>query len=361
MSLLRLKVNNFRNLHSLSLECESNFNLIFGANGSGKTSILESIYYLSRGRSFRSHTSNRIISYGAENFSIFGAVATHEGLTVPVGIEKTLNGKTRIKLGNDELTSSAELAQTLPLLMINPDSYSLLDGGPKMRRQFLDWGVFHVEPQFFSIWQRFHRALKQRNAALAQEVSAKEVKVWDAELVSHGLELTKLREHYIQQLVPVVEEILSQLIDLEGLVITFQRGWDPQSDLQQELDNAFVRDKHLGFTSVGPQKANLDIRINKLPVHDVLSRGEQKLLVFSMLLAQGIQLRRCSEKKCIYLLDDIAAELDTQRWQRIKAVLVELQAQVFITATDISFFSELRDSVPSKLFHVEHGTARTPL
>jgi len=355
MNLLRLKATSFRNLTALNIELSNGFNLIYGLNGSGKTSILESIHYLSLGRSFRTNLSNRVIQYQADSFSVFGVSMDETGATLAVGIEKFRQGKIRIKAGNDVTPTQAELARVLPLQLINPDSYSLLIDGPKLRREFIDWGVFHVEPHFFSLWQRFQRALKQRNASLQQAAPPAQTKAWDVEMVTSAQDLAQLRRDYLQKLTPLFFIILAELIELTDLTLEYHQGWEEGRNLVEVLESNFHRDLMQGYTQFGPQRADLVLKVQGSPVQDVLSRGEQKLVVLALRLAQGVLLRDLTGKCCIYLLDDISAELDSERRRYVVKYLAKLEAQVFATAVDQASLLELIDYKTTKMFHVEQG------
>lgn len=199
MQVFRLKISQFRNLANLDLEFSPRFNFIYGSNGSGKSSLLEAIHFLSLGRSFRSALASRAIHYEAQQFNLFSVVSGQVPTTL--GLEKTRQGKTRIKIGNN-IDSISELAKILPVQLVSPNSYHLLSGGPKARRQFIDWGVFHVEPHFFSIWQQFHQTLKQRNAALQSQALADQIKVWNSKLIEFSVEIARMRKKYLQQLTP---------------------------------------------------------------------------------------------------------------------------------------------------------------
>lgn len=352
MQLVRLKTTSFRNLAELDLEFSPCFNFIYGPNGSGKSSLLEAVYFLSRGRSFRSSLASRAIHYDAKEFNLFSLILGQ--LSISLGLEKTRQGKTKIKIGNNH-NSISELAKILPLQLINPNSYQLLSGGPKARRQFVDWGVFHVEPQFFQIWQRFQQVLKQRNAALQQQAPVNQIKIWNLELIGTANEITILREKYLQQLTPLITELMHKLLTLPGLSIDFYQGWDKKFSLDSILVNSIARDYKLAYTQFGPHRADLLIKLNGNPVHEVLSRGEQKLLTCALQLAQGILLKKITAKSCIYLFDDLFAELDPVKQNILMNLLQGLEAQVFITAIEESLIKDLETSVLGKIFQVEQG------
>jgi DNA replication and repair protein RecF len=352
MQLVRLKANCFRNLVDLDLEFSPQFNFIYGPNGSGKSSLLEAIYFLSLGRSFRSSLASRAIQYDAKSFSLFSLILGQCSITL--GLEKIRQGKTKIKIGNNS-NSIGELAKLLPLQLINPNSYQLLSGGPRLRRQFIDWGVFHVEPQFFQVWQRFQQILKQRNAALQQKIPINQIKIWDLELIETANEITILRNKYIQQLTPLITELIKKLLTLEGLSIDFYRGWDTKFSLDSILTSSIARDYKLSYTQFGPHRADLLIKLNGNPVHEMLSRGEQKLLTCSLQLAQGMLLKKITAKSCIYLFDDLLAELDLAKQNMLMHLLHSLESQVFITTVEKTLIQALEPSVLGKIFQVQQG------
>ena len=146
MPLRRLQVTDFRCLHSAAFDFDPQFTLISGANATGKTSVLEAIYVLGRGRSFRTRRLDRLIRRGEQHFVVFGEVDALQRI-VPVGVEGSDVG-IRAKVGGDKVTSLAELAPLLPVQIIDPEIHRLIEEGPAQRRRFLDWGVFHVEPKF---------------------------------------------------------------------------------------------------------------------------------------------------------------------------------------------------------------------
>jgi DNA replication and repair protein RecF len=351
MQVFRLKTKQFRNLLDLDLEFSPQFNFFYGPNGSGKSSLLEAIHFLSLGRSFRSTVASRAIHYEADQFNLFSVVFGTSLVTI--GLEKTRQGKTRIKI-DQNINPLSELAKILPIQLLNPDSYALLNGGPKIRRQFIDWGVFHVEPLFFSNWQQFHQTLRQRNAALQRRALREEIKVWDFRLIELALEITRMREKHLQLLIPMITSSVAELANLEGLSVDFYQGWEKQNTLEKVLSHFFLRDLHLGYTQYGPHRADLLLKLHGNPVHEVLSRGEQKLLAYALQLAQGVLLKKETDKACIYLFDDLFAELDFIKQRHLVSLLTRLGSQVFITVIDESLIRQLND-LDGKLFQVKNG------
>jgi DNA replication and repair protein RecF len=188
VSLVKLQLSDFRNIQQASLKLSPGLNILVGRNGSGKTSVLEAIHYLGLGRSFRTHLTGRVIRQGERAFTLF-AQCELEGRQVPIGLAKDKSGETQLKIAGTQAQRLADLAELLPVQLIHPDGFNLLTGGPQARRAWLDWGVFHQEPTFFSLWGRVRRLLKQRNALLRQSTQYRPLAFWDQELVRLGADV----------------------------------------------------------------------------------------------------------------------------------------------------------------------------
>lgn len=354
MSLQHIQVNNFRNLTCVQLELSSVCNLFYGANGAGKTSILEAICFLGLGRSFRSHLLRRITQEGADGFTLFGKIYRDNTL-IPVGITRAISGDGQTRIAGETVNSVAELARLIPIQLINQHSYRLFELGPKMRRQFIDWGMFHVEPTFLSLWKRMLQILHQRNALLRTVSSWQGMSHWDIELVRTASELHTARQKFITIFTPIVNELLNQLLPNIVLTIDYYPGWKIARDLSNILQENFNGDTKLGYTQFGPHRADLLFKIGNAPAQDVLSRGQQKLLLIALHLAQGLMLRNLTQKSCIYLIDDLLAELDTQKSLLVAQILNEIKAQLFITSLDETYIKSLFPSQEIKMFNVTHG------
>jgi DNA replication and repair protein RecF len=350
-----LEVCQFRNLHYVRVEPSSKLNLIYGDNGSGKTSFLEAIHYLGLGRSFRTSFSDCIVENKHDKLSIFANISDRQ-----VGVEKLVSGSTRFRMSGKDLNSVAELARILPIQLINTDIYELLNNGPKYRREFIDWGVFHVEHSFLALWKDLRRVLKQRNLAIKMRAPKNEIKLWDPLLVELTNKMTPIRTKYIEELKTVFFEILDELIPSDNFTLSYYSGWDEDKRFDSVLDEALEADIRLGYTQYGPHRADLDIRFSGTPVKDFLSRGQQKVFVYAMRLAQGLLLSKTMDKRCVYLIDDLPAELDEKKRKILSNFLMKLNSQVFITSIEpfsLDFFGIVNNECPIevKMFHVEHG------
>ena len=280
----KLQIQHFRNLGQAELYPSGRMNLLLGHNGSGKSSVLEAIHYLGLGRSFRTHLTNRVIMHGEKDFTIFSQLQRDDGL-INIGLQKDRQGNTQLKIDGKNADRLAQLASLLPLQLIHPEGYNLLTGGPQQRRAFLDWGVFHVEQQFFPLWGKVRRLLKQRNALLRQSTHYSPLEYWDLQLAEQSEMLSVFRQQYCEALLPLMTQICQELLPEYTFQATFYAGWQQEKSLHQMLQEGFERDKQLGHTAIGPHRADLRLRAEGVPVQDLLSRGQLKLLVCALRLA----------------------------------------------------------------------------
>lgn len=350
----KLNIHNLRNIKEASLSFVSDYNFFYGNNGSGKTSVLEAIYLLATGKSFRSHLKERIVSHQQQEMTVFAEICTANHKKTKLGFIKTINARAKLRIEGEYCRSLAVTAKLLPVLLIDPASYGLLEKGPKERRQYLDGGLFHVEQSFSEVSMHFQRCLKQRNAALKNQSNRMACQTWDVELSNLAEELTRLRKNYFAQLNPYFEHVIQTLDFNVSIRSGYVQGWSNDLPLPQALNDSFNKDWALGYTSIGPQKADIVYSINGIPAEDVLSRGQMKLTVSAMQFAQGKLYTALTGNASVYLVDDLASELDEINRKKLFILLKQLRGQFFITATHENAFSESID-IPHKMFHVEHG------
>lgn len=358
MALSRLQIHHVRNLRRASVSSLARVNVFSGPNGSGKTSLLEAVHLLGMARSFRGSSVRSLINHQALDCTVFGSVVAATGGHIDLGVQRGRSGEVQIKVAGAPVRTVAELVEYLPLQVINADSFELLTGSPATRRKFLDWGVFHVEQRFFGEWQRFQRCIKQRNKLLRRgNISHQELAVWTREFVASGEAINQYRAAYFEQLAPRFQSMVERLIpSLEPVELRFRRGWDRQVDLPTALENSAASDREQGFTHVGPQRADIRVLVGGHLAADTLSRGQQKLVVCALKLAQGQLMSEIGRGGCVYLVDDLPSELDQQHSRLVCNLLSSLGAQVFITCVeprDVRAVWPEADKLA--VFHVEHG------
>jgi DNA replication and repair protein RecF len=347
MSLTELRVTNLRCIESAELQLDPDLNLITGENGAGKTSILEAIYLLGRGRSFRTRTNERLVRYGQDALTVFGR--TDDEPAKRAGIEVPRDGATRARIDGRDVSTLLELSGVSAVQAIDPEIHKLIEQGPERRRRWLDWLVFHVEPNFGDHWARYQRALKQRNAAL--KAGTRDFSVWDAALIEHGGAISVVRRQAIERLGPYLDGLLSRFSGLT-VDIGFHAGWAQDHSLAEALKLAADRDRERGTTTAGPHRADVPLRIKNRLAREILSRGQQKLTAVAMIVAQIQLLKKETGARITLLLDDPAAELDAKNLQRLFEELAALECQMIATSlsAEIPFFQ-----APKAMFHVEQG------
>jgi len=350
--LLEFKATNFRCLAGAELEPDAKFNLIYGDNASGKTSLLEAIAYLGRGKSFRGASSQKLIRHGGIDFVLFGRVLVGN-VRHQLGVKNGPDGL-EMRADGDSTGGAADLARILPLQIIDPEIHRLVAGGPDERRRYLDWMVFHVEQNYVSVWRRFRRALKQRNAALRSAASAAELDVWDAELATLGARVDEARVRVFERALPDLRQVASDLLGSK-LNFEYRRGWPLELPLAAVLESGRVRDRQMGSTQSGPHRADLLLSYDERQARRLVSRGQQKLLACAMILAATGVAQAVLEQPLLLLLDDPSAELDAKSLGRLMEQVVELNCQVIATALEPQ--ARLFPDRPA-MFHVEQGALK---
>lgn len=351
MSLERLTIEDFRCVERADLEFDGRCNLISGENASGKTSLLEAVFFLGRGRSFRSTRNDSLIRTGAQRFSLL-ARTLQNGVSQPLGMRLGPDG-IEARYAGRPVTGLAELATRLPVQAIDPEVHRLVDGGPQERRRYLDWGVFHVEPTFVDHWRRYQRALRQRNAALKAGQAPTLIRAWDSELIEAGEAVVQYRQRYVTGLRISVREVGQRLLGAE-VDLGINQGWSGERSLAEALEHSFARDRARGLTHAGPHRADLSVRVSGQVARDRVSRGQQKLLAAAMLLGQLEHDAKHGSGVAALLVDDPAAELDATHLERLLSEILGLPAQLFITSLDPT--NPVLGKLPEgRRFHVEHG------
>ena len=352
MRVVAVEVRCLRILQRVKIEFSPEVNLLVGSNGSGKSSLLEAVHILGSGRSFRSHRLRDVMTHGASCLRIVGQIVGNDGMTETIGVERSADGL-RIRRGGVDIRASSELAALLPTVTVTPDTHRLITDGADLRRRIIDRLLFHVEPTYLDNYQRYRRVLRQRNAAIRSGVADEELGGWDAELAAAGEQLTTQRVRYLERFLPTMKDTVATLVGMP-IDIRFYRGWDSAMSLQQACEHSLTSDRLRGYTQVGPHRADLRFTIAGRPLQHSLSRGETKLFVIAVSVAQVRDLASILGYPPVLLVDDLASELDPDSRRRCLAELNATGAQLFLTSVP-GHGPDRGEIQGGRLFHVEQG------
>jgi len=348
--LTTIDIENFRCIRAAHLTLDPQATGIVGENGSGKTSLLEAIYFLAHGRSFRANQREKLLPPQTDFLRVVGRVQTARGELV-AGIEYGKQG-TRANLAGQGISGIAEIAEILPVQVIDPGVHRLIEEGSARRRRLLDWGVFHVKHEFLGVWRRYQRALQQRNAVLRSNGDEQLLAEWEGELGTAGHRVDTLRSEYASQLLPHFVGIAEQLLGAQGARFSYRRGWAAEHELVAQLIESRPRDQRLRTTTVGAHRADVAFVFEGAPARDRVSRGQQKLLAAAFILAQlAFQAAQGAPPACL-MLDDPAAELDVDNLGKLLAAVSKIPAQLVITSVHESGLEGVK---LGRKFHVKQG------
>ena len=380
MSVAKLVTQNFRNLSGTAINFHSELNFFIGDNGSGKSSLLEALFYLGHGKSFRTSKIDSLVCHEQTKF----VVSVKDNKNVQLGLSRDVSsGTTNIKIDGVNHHRLSVLAKNIAIQIVTPESFKLFFGGPKERRRFVDLGMFHVKHSFSNEWKNFSRVLKQRNACIRTNDNSNKsnaiLSYWTEQFCQLSVEVSAIREEYSLAIISELDVWLTILLpNLKNRVtVQYLRGWPQKRELQEVLFNNREREANYGYSLYGAHKFDLKFLLDKQPLETQLSRGQQKLFLLALTFAQAKLIARVNQVKPILLIDDIGAELDTNSRKALSAALEALKCQIVITAIDddvlIPFFerfcSARNDDTSSgdelerasytienyKVFHVKHG------
>lgn len=378
----KLRIHQFRNVKQATLSLAKH-NVLIGKNGSGKTSLLEAVFLLSRGKSFRHHEPKRYISHHATECIVWAMTDFYQPCTLAIKKQTDLSGRsdTTLKFDDKTVLGQSVLSKHLPVLLIDPSSMTVLDEGSATRRQMLDWLVFHVKPDFYEQWLNYQRLLKQRNALLKQaniRQHIHQLTAWDNQLSFYAHALHQHRLQIFEQWQLAFKQMVRRLLPAyqDMLSLSYQAGFDVGTPLLHTLTERIWQDIELGYTRVGSHRADVSVvfktmdeqgkKVREQASH-VLSRGEKKLLITALKLSQLTLICQLNTQDSqlnlpVVLIDDIDAELDQRAVSMLLDTILSLPCQVIITSLNQEICQVIDDKLsilsPSdicRVFHVEQG------
>lgn len=369
MSLVRLTSQNFRNLASGSIQLHPKLNFFIGDNGSGKSSLLESLFFIGHGKSFRTSKGEHLVTHDRNEF----VINVKDDNNLQLGISKDfVKGTTQVRVNGESHNRLSILAQNIAVQIVTPESFKLFFGGAKERRRFVDLGMFHVKQSFPALWRDFAKLLKQRNAQIRNKVKPQELSFWNTSFAQYSEQVSALREEYVTLLAEQLTDCLKLLLPevADGVTISYGKGWPQKKALLEYLIESYEREYLYGYTLYGAHKFDIKFLYGRQPIETQLSRGQQKLFLLALTFAQANLIAKVNRVKPILLIDDIGAELDVKSRSLLFSLIEITNCQALITAIDKNVLEAFLKSESINgsdegsgnlgenynMFHVKHGT-----
>lgn len=352
MQINQLKISHFRCYEHIELSFEKRINIFCGANGSGKTTVLEAIYFISTGKSFRSKRNKNLIQHDQSELAVFAQFLDPSLNQNSLGITLAKSLKKKVKLNQQSVSNQSEVAHVLPVVSIDPDSYLFLDKPPQFRRSYFDWLVFHVKPEYLAIWSKVNRCHKHLNA-LYKEKKIQDLAYWESQYILYATQLSDLRLQIFDELkTSVCQKVALFLPELGDFEPVFRQGWSKERSLTDQFK--IDRDKNLLFGNLlsGCHKMDIKSNINKKPAHENLSRGQKKIISSIYYISYIELLSTHLNINPILCLDDMDAELDPSKTAIFSEFIQNSNNQIFITTVDKNKLSTHTED--TAVFHVEH-------
>lgn len=357
MQLTRFSGENIRNIKSLDISPGSSVNVIVGQNGAGKTAFLEGLYLLGNGKSFRTNRFSDLVRTEQGRVAARGEIKdeteTEAERRYTVRVSKSKDG-TSILVDESSVLNASALTRLVPMLLVEANSFGIVEGGPRLRRALIDRVAFHVEPDFLLHYKTLTDALEQRNALLRSSAGISQLQFWDEKIEICANRITEIRQDCVAKVNDLLSNDTRSRFEPGAISLRYRRGWVAGRNLADVLRENRQRDIAAGSTSQGPQRAEIEVRLKQSLAARTASRGQIKSIVVSIVCALIRLVAARRGKTPMLLLDDIAAELDETGVSLALENIRDTGAQAFITAINDNVRPRL-DRFADRAFHVEHG------
>ena len=343
MILREINAENFRNLVAAPVAFHPNVNIVVGRNGQGKTNLLEAIYFLATTKSFRTSRVASLFRFDSPTVRVAGSVE-RDGLTRT--LSAGMDVARRVLMINGEKVTLSAYLNAMSVFAYSQSRLEIIRGAPEERRRFLDRGIASINPAYLEQLMRYTRVLKQRNALLHGDAASSSLEAWNDEFIAAAAIVTRAREAYVR-------EIAAEL----PMITMIYRGSGNENELREHLARIRRDEIRARMSLVGPQRDTIEFLVDGRPAHDVLSGGEQKMIVLHLKFAKVALFRRRFDEPPLFLLDDIDAELDLEVLQKL-LIRLPSETQVFATSAKESFLQAL-EAGPHRRLTIENGQVTT--
>ena len=356
MFIKKLRLHEFRNIKNKEFIFDNKINIFYGQNGAGKTSILEAIYFLSSGKSFRKGNFKNLINFNANSLTVYlECNNSDENNTQPhvFAISKEKSGKWKGQKNNNPIKKQSDITHALPVIAIDPEVYRLVDFGPLYRRNFLDWLVFHVKHDYLILWKKTHKCVKQLNVLYKSKASKEEIYPWEKTFIQYSEQLNEIREGFFNEIKPkIIQLSLYMQEEITDLNIEYKKGWSEDINLAGQLNKDRIKNLRYGQLQHGPQKMDIKISVGKHQASQTLSRGQKKILSMTFYMAYIDLILNSTNKTPVLCLDDFDAEIDKEKLFKAAQFFKDKKTQIFITSVQKKKISKVFPD--AQMFHVKH-------
>ena len=357
-----ISLTNFRNYENQKVDFHDRVNIILGENAQGKTNLLEALYIMSLGKSFRTAKDSEMIRFGSQMARVKTvSVKDGEDLTIEIGL---IRNKKSLKIDGVKKNRISDLLENVYIVIFSPDDLKIVKDEPEKRRKFIDRELCQLKPVYYDVLSRYKKALMQRNFLLKEErIDFSVLDIWDRELAGYGAKIIAYRMSFIDKLKIISRKIHSDLTEgREELSLSYEsdiplKGSGKETEValsvksQAEIAELFLNillknrknDIKRRTTLRGPHRDDLRIEIGGVDVRNFGSQGQQRTSALSLKLAELILIEEETGEKPVLLLDDVLSELDRTRQRQLITSFGDIQ--IFITATELSgeITSHIRD------------------
>lgn len=357
MNILSLQVENFRIISRLSMELLPGWNIIYGNNAQGKSTLLESLYFLAFGKSFKNARDEHLIRFKSSYIKVQGIVSSVHG---KYSLELLANKKGKLcKYNDNRVERLNDYIGRLKIVLYSPDEISIIRGNPASRRQFIDALFSQLDGNYLEAWQKYRHAVDEKNRVLKEFRENRDdhlISVYQEEFYERLIQLYTLRLQYVEEFLPMITAQYYALFgDREKISYKYQykagsEPFDP-CNIRETGRHYLEKEKEHGITLWGPHLDDIVLYLNNKPVRFYASQGQMKSLLLSMKMASIEYIQQKTGHLPVFLIDDFSSELDSERLNTFLKSLPE-QMQIIFTATHIP------DTVREKgrVFHIEQGS-----